>query len=508
MSYWAVQPKPVEIVPKKEENVVISSSIISHFAAGKQSDVSTHATYQPAPLQVVAPSVEGEVLKKVGEVLAADQELKVFKHKGVNTLIRKRILALENSVVSKTVERPPMQEVDKTIREVKQIEYDSPASVEVRTVVEPAVPQPTANIRALAKAMHVERPAIVELPKLQVAEKPAVKTSILKVSEIETSPKPILTKKYSFDMTKKFHEEEDNDGWKKVKEIPLVASSESDETETEEESEEESEAEEEDATQSDSGTESDESSQPPPKVVPRTKKKAENDKEAAKEARLNPKTVERILKYDNFSECVESSLFESFEEYLRRRNMESGYDPEIYDSRSDYDYRSEYDSLYGYSSQSEYDTRSDYDAMGYQSDDGSVFSDRTEFTNAEDNASFINSEYRRDYDTYSERSAAPIDEPAGRDYDTYSERSVLTYDSRADDQYYSDGADDRYHDRAPLYYSDDDDDRTVIEGSVYSGYSYAGSHAYSDYGDRTPTASEYGDGNAYYDDRDPYPERK
>merc|ERR1719259_905408 len=149
-------------------------------------------------------------------------DVEVFKHREVKSLIKSRILSLENSVASNDV----------TIPEPKPA-----ASV-------PPVPLPSSTIRELAASMHsapaveIEKPTpIVNNVPQASAQKPYSYIPI-PPKTMPPKPKPVLEKQYSFTMDTKFHEEKvDDDNWLKVESLPSMSESEATDSEEEYDSE-------------------------------------------------------------------------------------------------------------------------------------------------------------------------------------------------------------------------------------------------------------------------------
>ena len=487
----AASPKNIVIVPK-QENDDINSSILSRFnnenanqtavtkptvTATKPTGLSSQANniekYSPY-IQVKSNNNQASVIadtkdasntssddakgliKEISsnEEPAQDIELKVFKHKEVNSLIRNRILSLENCVQSKEIVKPPMQEVDKTIKQAVLVQNDEEIIQELKSKSETEdVRLPTATIKALAQSMQNEHQTYtVDIKPLPPQPEPVTTQSILKEPE---KPEPKIEKQYSFNMKNKFHEEKDDDGWQAVGDVSnTVTESESESTESEtSESEVESEVE------------------PPPKPTPRpiikpppSKKEVEQKPKPAPRKppspiysdsdissirsdperlrTLDPETVYKILNYERYEDYYSSDNYESFEDYLRRR--------------ADAD---------------EYDTES------YTTEGSEAYSDYSEYTLAGDNDSFVN-----------------------REYDDVSIDSRMTYQSDYTEAYTVDSRGE--------YYTDDDDNRTLVDENEYTDYGteYDGESMYSYNPEYDPKSGfdhgpRYDDGSRY--DNDP-----
>ena len=457
--------KNIEIIPQKKETQPVASSILAHFAAP--------STDRGQVQQTKTISNSQSENTTLGVSAADSIELTVFKHKGVNTLIRSRILALENSVVSKTVEKQPLQEVDRTIKEVKK-EHDDSAVLELlmRPREEPAA-LPTSKIREIAKEMHNTRPMFdITIPIVAIEERETVNKSVFEDKPL----KPILTKQYSFSMDKKFHEENDARGWKKVNEISVPDSSSESECDTDESDEVTSENEPEplqprsetqsilnversvskkDESEESESSESSVEITPPEKNKRRTYTKDKNDYSSSSSTedikQFDNETVKRILYYD---EHIDVSPFESFEEYLRRRNENPGYDSDI--PKED---------------------------INYESD---AYTNYSENTNAFENDSFVNEGYAQPSGYYGRRT----EDFVYTDASDFDDDSVFNHE---------------YNDRNREYYREDDEQTLVDEEEYGPRPHYTTDRDYKDnrYSDEY---SEYSDYSEYPQEQRPFQE--
>ena len=487
-------PVNIVILPKKQDDTVVISSDILSKSLGIQSSSSSNS------------GVNGGQSKKSEN----GEELKVFKHKEVNTLIRSRIKALENSVVTKTVERPPLKEVDKTITEVKKEVSEETVEQIKEPPKKPEIQQtlPTSTIRELAMEMQKERPSndveIKPLP-VQPRSKPSPQ-SVPPVQEQKLPAKPALKKQYSFTMDKKFHEESGQDGWQTVQDI--ASSSSSEETDEEESSDQyrddssmisqsilnvESSSEESEAVES----------LPPPPPPPPAIKKKEKEKVKPKSSikktqepqvdttnsedeipMLAPETVRKILNYGD-GEYYEGR--ESVVNYYRREQEDfSGGERRYSDSDtsqlSEYERRKHSQKRYGprTSAYNQYETDLGYNTPPYHPDDRSfVESDggesyRQGYYYSDDDRTLVDEEEfrRREYEEYDPRDFAGYPHDPRDVYEDY-DYSHGEYEAREDF--------DRHREPYERAYDKENDSYRGYESGYRSDHPYANSPEFDDY---------------------------